>query len=234
MDATPALRHIGKAGRRLDVIARRGRALLHRRQLYYGWGPRLMSEIRRRWILFTHPHANIIFEGPVHIAPGFSLYMPGSATLIVGRGVEFRKGFRAEIVGNCTVTIGPDCIFSYSSLIQTHSDVTIGARCGFGQSFALFDGKHRFRDPSRPFLDQGFDFQPVRIGDDCAVLTKTTVLADIGDHAVIGANSVVTKPIPAYTLAVGTPAEPIDYFGPDELRQDDAPAERSPGHETST
>jgi acetyltransferase-like isoleucine patch superfamily enzyme len=215
VDTTPPLRQIGKAARRLKAIAQRLCALLRRWQLYYGWGPRLMSELRRRWILFTHPHANIIFEGPVHIAPGFSLYMPGSATLIVGPHVEFRKGFRAEIVGDCTVRIGPGCIFSYYSLIQTHSDVTIGARCGFGQSFALFDGKHRFRDPNSPFLDQGFDFHPVSIGDDCAVLTKTTVLADIGDHAVIGANSVVTRPIPAYTLAAGIPAKVIDYFGPE-------------------
>jgi acetyltransferase-like isoleucine patch superfamily enzyme len=196
-------------------VARRMRALLRRRQLYYGWGPRLMSELRKRWILFTHPHGNIVFEEGVHIAPGFSLYMPGPATLIVGRGTEFRKGFRAEIVGGCTVTIGPDCIFSYHSLIQTHSDITIGARCGFGQSFAIFDGKHRYRDPERPFLDQGFDFQPITIGDDCAILTKTTVLADIGEHAVIGANSVVTKPIPAYSLAAGIPAKVIDSFGPE-------------------
>jgi acetyltransferase-like isoleucine patch superfamily enzyme len=219
------LRHSGEAARGLAALARRLRALLGRRQLYYGWGPRVMSALRRRWIVFTHPHANITFEGPVHIAPGFSLYMPGSASLIVGPHVEFRKGFRAEIVGNCTVRIGPGCIFSYHSLIQTHSDVTIGARCGFGQSFALFDGKHRYRDPDSPFLDQGFDFHPVTIGDNCAVLTKTTVLADIGDHAVIGANSVVTKPIPAYSVAAGIPAKVIDYFGPESH----APVQAPPG-----
>ena len=31
----------------------------------YGWGPRIMSELRKRWILLSHPHANIVFEGPV-------------------------------------------------------------------------------------------------------------------------------------------------------------------------
>ena len=34
------------------------------RQLYeinYGWGPRLMSALRKRWILLTHRHANIVF-----------------------------------------------------------------------------------------------------------------------------------------------------------------------------
>jgi acetyltransferase-like isoleucine patch superfamily enzyme len=39
-------------------------------------------------------------------------------------------------------------------------------------------------------------------------------MADIGERSFVGANSVVSKPIPAYTLAVGIPARPIEYFGP--------------------
>jgi acetyltransferase-like isoleucine patch superfamily enzyme len=39
-------------------------------------------------------------------------------------------------------------------------------------------------------------------------------MADVGTRAFIGANSVVTKPIPPYTVAVGAPARPIEYFGP--------------------
>ena len=60
-------------------LRRRVRALLNAQlyEVYYGWGPRLMSELRKRWIVWSHPHANIVFEGPVHIGPGFSLYIPG-------------------------------------------------------------------------------------------------------------------------------------------------------------
>jgi acetyltransferase-like isoleucine patch superfamily enzyme len=39
-------------------------------------------------------------------------------------------------------------------------------------------------------------------------------MADVGTRAFIGANSVVSKPIPPYTIAVGAPARPIEYFGP--------------------
>jgi acetyltransferase-like isoleucine patch superfamily enzyme len=208
----------------LSELPAAARRLLHRSKLFrdlmwqlgYGWGPALRSWLRKQWILLSHPHANIVFEGPVHIAPGFSLYMPGPATLIVGPNVEFRIGFRAEIVGSPTVKIGARCVFSYYSLIQTLSDITIGEGCGFGQSFGLFDGNHNFRDTGTPFFDQGFDVHPITIGHDCAILTKTTVLSDVGDHAVIGANSVVTKPIPAYSVAVGAPAKVIEYFGPEE------------------
>jgi acetyltransferase-like isoleucine patch superfamily enzyme len=189
-------------------------------ELNYGWGPRLMSALRKRWILLSHPYADIRFEGPVHIGPGFSLYMPGPGSLIVGPNVEFRRGFRAEITGGGRVVIGAGCIFSYYSLMQITGSLEIGEGCGFGQSCAIFDGNHRFRDLDQPFVKQGFVLRPIRIGKECGVLTKTTVIADIGDRAQIGANSVVVKPIPAYTIAAGTPARVIEYFGPEDQRPD--------------
>jgi acetyltransferase-like isoleucine patch superfamily enzyme len=49
-------------------------------------------------------------------------------------------------------------------------------------------------------------------------MTKCTIINDIGQHAVIAANSVVTKPIPAFCVAGGAPARILDYFGPPESR----------------
>jgi acetyltransferase-like isoleucine patch superfamily enzyme len=47
------------------------------------------------------------------------------------------------------------------------------------------------------------------------VTTKCSIIgATIGDRAFIGANSVVTRDIPAFSLAVGAPAKVVDYFGP--------------------
>lgn len=45
----------------------------------------------------------------------------------------------------------------------------------------------------------------VMIGEGCAIMPGVT----IGDHAVIGANSVVTKDIPPYSVACGNPAKVI-------------------------
>ena len=35
-----------------------------------------------------------------------------------------------------------------------------------------------------------------------------------GKRAIIGANAVVTKPVPDYCVAGGVPARLLDYFGP--------------------
>jgi acetyltransferase-like isoleucine patch superfamily enzyme len=193
--------------------------------LSYGWGPRLMSALRKRWILFAHRHADIRFGEGVRIGPGFSLYLPAGGTFHVGPGTEFRRGFRAEVVDAGRIVIGARCTFSYYSLIQCSSSVEVGDGCGFGQSCAIFDGNHLFRDLEQPFMSQGFVLRPIRIGNECGVLTKTTVLNDIGDRAQIGANSVVVWPIPAYSVAVGAPARVVEYFGPEE----DRPLELSGG-----
>jgi len=84
----------------------------------------------------------------------------------------------------------------------------------------IVDGNHKYQDHERPFLEQGYDFRPVRIGDGAVIMSKTTITNDIGTRAVIGANTLVTKPVPAYCLAVGAPARVVKYFGPPELRPD--------------
>jgi acetyltransferase-like isoleucine patch superfamily enzyme len=178
----------------------------------YAW--RVGSWLRKQWVLVRHPHADIRFGRGCYLGPGFSLFMPGAGSFIVGDRVEFRRDFRAEISGTGRVTIGDDTTFTYSVLIQCTTTIDIGERCQFGQTTILLDGQHRFRDITRPMLEQGYDFHALRIEHDAVITTKCTIMADIGTRAFVGANAVVTKPIPPYTVAVGAPARPIDYFGP--------------------
>jgi acetyltransferase-like isoleucine patch superfamily enzyme len=184
------------------------------RRIGYQSGPRLMSELRKRWVLLRHPHADIRFDGPVYLGPGFSLHVPNGGTFHVGPGAEFRRGFRAEVEGNGRIVIGGGSVFTYYVLLQCSTSIEIGERCMFGQSTIVVDGNHRFRDLDRPMLDQGYDFSPIRIADDATVTTKCTIIADLGERVFIGANSVVTRPVPDFCVAAGVPAKVVDYFGP--------------------
>ena len=188
------------------------------RRIGYVWGPRLMSALRKRWVLLRHPHADVRFGDHVYLGPGFSLHMPKGGTFIADDGVEFRRDFRAEIASGGRLEIGVGSVFTYGVVIQCSTTIAIGERCVFAQSVMLVDGSHRFRDPETPMLAQGYDFRPIRVGDDAAVMAKCTVIADVGERAFVGANSVVSRPVPPFTVAAGAPARPIDYFGPEELR----------------
>lgn len=180
--------------------------------LRYRVGQRLSSSARQLAVRATHRHCRVEFRGPVRLGPGFSLDIPDGGTLVVGSGVDFRRGFVCEISGDGLVTIGDGSIFTSHALIQCTTSIDIGRRCVFGQDVMLIDGKHRYGDPELHVLEQGYNYQPIRISDGVVVMSKCTVVADIGEGAVIGAHSLVTRPIPAHCLAFGTPAKPVENF----------------------
>ena len=184
-------------------------------QARYVGAERVISELRRVTLLATHRHVRVEFRGPVYLGRGFQLLMPHGGSFVVGAGVQFRRDFVCEIHEDGRVEIGDNAIFTYGCLIQCSTSVEIGAGAVIGQQCQIVDGNHRFRDPTLPFLEQGYDFRPVRIGDEALILSKCTVIADVGERAVVAAHSVVTKPIPAYSLAGGIPAKVLEHYGPD-------------------
>lgn len=183
--------------------------------------PRLASRIRQARVRLQNPLADITFGTGCYLGPGFSLHAPWGGRFRCGNDCEFRRGFRVELEGPDTrLEIGSGCVFTYYSLVQCGRSMTIGDRVMFGQSSVILDGQHRFRDLAKPMLEQGYDFRAVRIEDDVTTTTKCTIMADIGEWAFVGANSVVSRDIPPYTVAVGAPARVVDYFGPPGMEPD--------------
>ena len=87
--------------------------------------------------------------------------------------------------------------------------VEIGDHCMFANGCFITDASHRFDDRHRPVPWQGFTTKgPTRIGDNvwCGAHVVITSGVTIGERCVIGANSVVTKDIPAFSVAAGAPA----------------------------
>ena len=64
----------------------------------------------------------------------------------------------------------------------------------------------------------GFD-EPLTIGNDVWIAANVCVLRGltVGDGAVIGAGSVVTKDIPPYAIVVGNPAHVVKYRFAEEV-----------------
>jgi acetyltransferase-like isoleucine patch superfamily enzyme len=197
------------------MLRRGGRPL--RVTLLYFRGPIWMSALRKWWARFRNPHATIRFGRHTYLGPGFSLHMPFGGTFETGELVEFRRNFRAELAGpDSRISFGERCVCTYDVIMQCTTSIDVGARCMFGQATMVIDGNHRFRDLDRPMLEQGYDFTPIRIEDDATVTTKCTIMADVGTRAFIGANAVVTKPVPPYVVAAGVPARVIESFAPAE------------------
>jgi acetyltransferase-like isoleucine patch superfamily enzyme len=79
----------------------------------------------------------------------------------------------------------------------------------FGPNVSILSATHQTDVQSRR---DGIEFAlPVSIGDDCWIGGNVSILpgVKIGNGCTIGAGSVVTKSIPAYSVAVGSPARVI-------------------------
>ncbi len=136
-------------------------------------------------------------------------------------------GPRTMIINSANVRIGARCWFQDRIYIRagTQGRVEIGNRVAINSFVRMFGhgsivvGDDTQIGPCTLITTTDHDFRgqmeaafkPVRIGARAWIGANVTILpgVTIGDYAVIGAGSVVTKSIPARSVAVGVPARVI-------------------------
>jgi acetyltransferase-like isoleucine patch superfamily enzyme len=68
---------------------------------------------------------------------------------------------------------------------------------------------HGSGDAALPLREQGLSRTLVTIGEGSWIGSAAVVMADVGARTIVGAGSVVTRPIPADVMAAGSPAKVI-------------------------
>jgi len=150
-----------------------------------------------------------------------------------GRGVRIRRTVRMDVVpfnmlhigagtiiedftvvnnGVGAVHIGSDALIGMSNVII--GPVSLGNKVILAQHVVISGLNHGYRDPHVAIKDQPIETSPIVIGDDCWLGANVVVTAGvtIGKHCIVAAGSVVTKPIPPYSVAVGNPARVIRTY----------------------
>jgi acetyltransferase-like isoleucine patch superfamily enzyme len=132
--------------------------------------------------------------------------------LQIGPQVLLEPGVWITAPGAARITIGAGTFLNLGVMIAAAELVEIGRHCMFANGCFVTDSAHRFSDPASPVPWQGFTTKgPTRIGDNvwCGANVVVTSGVSIGERCVIGANSVVTTDIPAFSIAAGAPARVI-------------------------
>jgi acetyltransferase-like isoleucine patch superfamily enzyme len=170
-----------------------------------------------KWQCFVHPSARIAYPMQLKIGKGAKL---GRCVIsIAGRAKQ----------GKCyAVEIGADSVIHDSTIIATHGGyVHIGSRVtlhpfsviyGYGgvvigdgtriaTSTVIVASTHGMDDPCSKIADS-WSGEGITIGEDVWLGAGVRVLdgTTVGNRSVIGAGAVVTKDIPAASVAVGVPA----------------------------
>lgn len=127
----------------------------------------------------------------------------------IGRRVVFYPG-----VWICTgrnLEIGDDVDLALDVLITTDGGVVIGARTLVGYRAQIISGNHVVPGGRLPIFNAGHVKRPVVVGADVWIGAQCVVLpgVTIGEGSVIAAGSVVTRDIPAFSIAAGVPARVI-------------------------
>ncbi|KAM5341376.1 hypothetical protein ACJ41O_014407 [Fusarium nematophilum] len=130
----------------------------------------------------------------------------------VGKGAFVEPPINIDY--GCNISIGDGFYSNFNLVILDCGLVTIGNRVMFGPFVSIFAATHETEVQSRR---DGVEYaKSVIIGDDCWIGGNTTIMpgVTIGKGCTIGSGSIVTKDIPDFSVALGTPAKVIKKVDP--------------------
>ena len=112
------------------------------------------------------------------------------------------------------VTIGSGVTVMNGALMMAAGGITIEDKVLIAANVKLITNNHD------PYERDILTCRPILIKEGAWVGAGATILpgVTVGKYAIVGSDSVVTKDIPDYAVAVGTPAKVIKYLDPDKFR----------------
>jgi acetyltransferase-like isoleucine patch superfamily enzyme len=115
------------------------------------------------------------------------------------------------------IVIGDDCVILYRFQVNTAHSVVIGRHVLVASNVLITDFDHVVEPGGTPVTRNAkYKTAPVRIQDNCWLGQNVVVLkgVTIGHDSIIGANSVVTRDVPPYSVVGGNPARIIKSLEP--------------------
>jgi|SRR6185369_1148271 len=112
------------------------------------------------------------------------------------------------------LTIGNNTYIGHNVTLSCVNSITIGEDVTFGDNVYIADNAHSYEDIKQNIYKQQLKPGKILIGDR-AWLGKNAVITsnvEIGEHAIVGANSFVNKSVAPYTIVVGNPARAVKTY----------------------
>ena len=185
---------------------------------------RLRVALHTRWLRKTYPFYSFGTGNSVHytcqierrIAKGLSL----------GSGIYVGKDCWLNVVADGTnpppsIIVGNGCRIGRRNVISARNLIRLEDNVLFAPGVLLMDHGHQYSDIDLPIHAQGLTGSgTIVVERNCwighgAAIVSTHGELRIGRNSVIGANAVVCRSIPPFSVAVGNPARVVKRFKPE-------------------
>ena len=150
--------------------------------------------------------ATLRFDGPVRLV--------GRPRVSFGDYCRLGRDVTIETNGDARIEIGDHVRINAGSFLVAHAGIRIGSHTLIGEHVSLRDANHGI-EPGALIRTQPHEGAPIEIGEDAWIGRGAVVLKGVrvGPGAIVGANSVVTRDVPAMSVAAGVPARVLKRRG---------------------
>ena len=146
---------------------------------------------------------------------GRPCFISGIKRISIGKRSRIFPGIRMEALEGGSIIIGNNVAIEQNVHIISHSiPLKIGNDTTISAGVFISNVNHKYDDIDKSVMDQGIQKQETVIGDSCfigygAVILPGTIL---GNHCIVGANSVVKGNYPNNSVIVGAPSRIVKQY----------------------
>ena len=173
---------------------------------------KLAGPLRTVWrrIYFTARLAAGISDLDFSVQCDGRVHVSGTANIKLGKRCRLGMEVELRTVEAGRIHIGEDTRLNKGCTLTSYAQIRIGDFTIIGEFVSIRDANHGLMR-GKPMRYQPHTSKPILIGRDVWIGRGSCILPGITirEGAVIGANSVVSKDVPAYSIAAGIPAKVI-------------------------
>jgi len=188
---------------------------------------RMVNRLHSQWLLWTYPFHSVGAEFWAHrsceLSRSVAPYIKIGDRVKMDRDACLNIPFIPES-DEPVILLEDGCDIGRRCLICAKNRVQIGKNTIFAPSALVMDHDHAFDDLDIATNDQGTkEGGTIRIEEGCWIGFDAAIVCSkgelvIGRNSVIGANSLVTRSIPPYSVVTGNPARVVKSYDQEENR----------------